>query len=97
MKFLALGSLTEFGFDWSVHVAEDATATEVAQALQKKTEGNNCCGTDAGLWPDRILILKNGDYGPEVFTRYHAGLEYPMEGQKHFVNWKENHVTTKGM
>ncbi len=95
MMNLALGSLTEYGFDWSVHVARDAYAHQIAQVLQEWTKGNNCCGTDAGLWPDTILMIENGEKGPVVFTRYHAGIDYPREGQAHLVDWKENHVTPK--
>jgi len=95
---LAIGYNTEFSFDWSLHAGEDVSPTKIALALQEKTKGNSCCGTgDHGLWPDRILILKNGDYGPEVCGHYHAGLDYPKEGQTHFVDWKKNHVTSTGL
>ena len=97
---LAIGFATEFAFDWSVHISIQQIPTDIAQTLQEKTKGNNCCGTgDHGLWPDRILIIRNGDNGcgPKVSAHYHAGLDYPKEGQTHFVNWKENHVAPEGL
>lgn len=95
---LALGFVTEFGFDWSVSVLANTTLVDIAKILERKTKDNNCCGSgDRGLWPDRIMVIKNGDSGPEVCAHYHAGVDYPKEGQTHFVSWKENHVTTKGL
>ena len=99
---LALGFVTEFGFDWSVQIPAESTPTEVATFLVAKTVGNECCGTgNNGLWPDRILIIKNGDSDaircPEVCAHYHAGIDYPRESQGPFVDWKENHVTPEGL
>ncbi|KKN01674.1 hypothetical protein LCGC14_1125390 [marine sediment metagenome] len=99
---LVLGFVTEYGFDWSVQMFEDRTPTEIAETLQNKIKGNNCCGAgDNGLWPDRILVIENGDsdatHCPRVSARYHAGIDYPRESQGHFVDWKKNHVTAKGL
>ncbi len=95
---LALGFVTEFGFDWSVQMFENQTPTEIAVTLQEKIKGNNCCGAgDNGLWPNRILVIKNGNNGPEVFAHYHAGIDYPRENQGPFADWKENHVTPEGL
>lgn len=97
---LAIGFVTDYGFDWSMHVDVDATPADIAIMLAEKTKGNNCCGTgDKGLWPDRILIIRNSDNdsGPEVFAQYHAGIDYPRDGQTHFVDWKKNHVTAEGL
>ena len=99
---LALGFVTEFGFDWSVQVLAMATPTDMAVCLQTKTKGNNCCGSgEHGLWPDRILIIRNGPsdaiHCPIVSAHYHAGIDYPRENQGPFVDWKENHVTPEGL
>ncbi|MEE9548716.1 MAG: hypothetical protein V3V68_05110 [Nitrosomonadaceae bacterium] len=95
---LAIGFVTEFGFDWSIQVPANILPTNIAKSLQAKTKGDNCCGTgDHGLWPDRILVIQDGLDGPEICAQYHAGLDYPKEGQTHFVDWKENHVTAKGL
>lgn len=90
---LAMGFATEYGFDWSVQTSF-TIPSDIAKVLELKTKENGCCGTgDHGLWPDKILIIRNGDNGPVVIHQYHAGLDYPKEGQTHFVDWKENHVT----
>ncbi len=95
---LAMGFVTEFGFDWSVQIPAESTPTEVATFLVAKTVGNNCCGSNEhGLWPDRILIIKSSVSGPEVCAHYHVGLDYPRESQGPFVDWKENHVTPEGL
>ena len=95
---LALGFVTEFGFDWSIQVQHLDPPIGIARLLEEKTVGNDCCGTGSrGLWPDRILIIKNSDNGPKVCAHYHAGIDYPRESQGHFVDWKENHVTAEGL
>ncbi len=95
---LALGFVTEFGFDWSARVSIALTPDGIATVLQEKTKDNNCCGSgEHGLWPDRILIIENGEDGPIVSAHYHAGIDYPRESQGPFVDWKENHVTPEGL
>lgn len=68
MYYLAIGFHEEDAFTWSIGVGLDLQHN--AQAIADKLKEASEC------YPDQILLVKNGESGPEVCEHWSLGKEY---------------------